>query len=174
MLNIRGHDDTTKIKRCRLKLIQSILLHMPTFQENLILEILLEYLFDNHPLVQQWSVEIIVYISSVCKSNNKVITMLFNQPEVTTIITDYLEMKISSTYNYNDFIQYFEQLSLKGKFQHICSFNGKLNKVLDKLKTDVDCLNNIVSKTQMSVNEFKILEECTSILNNICKTAQFH
>lgn len=174
MLSIRSHDDTTEIKRCRLKLVRSILLHMPTFQENLTLEILLEYLFDSHPLVQQWAVEIIVYISSVCNNQNNLITMLFKQPKVTTLITDYLEMKTNSAYNYNDFIQYFEQLSLNGKFQHICSFNGKLDKVLDKLKTDVDCLNDIVSKTQMSVVDLERLKEYSSILSNICKAVQFN
>ncbi|VVC44804.1 Hypothetical protein CINCED_3A023342 [Cinara cedri] len=174
MLSVRTHEDTTEIKRCRLKLIRSILLYMPTFQEHLTLEILLEYLFDNHPLIQQWTVETIVYISSVCKNKNNLMNMLFKKPEVTTIITDYLEMKIKPVYNYNDFIQYFEQLSRNGKFQHVCSFRRTLDKMLDKLKTDVDCLNNIVSKTQMSVGELERLQECSTLLSNICKARQLN
>lgn len=170
-MNTRTIDDTTLMKRCRLRLIRSILLHMPTFQENLVLEIFIEYLFDHHPLVRQWTVETIVYFSSVTGKNN-LISMLFQNPEVTSVITDYLEMKIPHSYNHNDIIQYYEQLSLCGNFQHKCSFNSKLDKVLDKLKEDVDNLNNIISKTKISVDELERLKEYSSVLNNICKVIE--
>lgn len=168
MLNIRAYDDTTEMKRCRLRLIRSILLHMSSFQEKLIMDIFLEYLFDPHPMVQQWTVETIVYFSSVA-GNQNFMSMLFKQSKIRTIITDYLEMKINHTYNHNDCIQYYEQLSLCGKFQHKCSFKGKLDKVLDKLKTDVDCLNDILNKTQVSSDELERLKKYSSLLNNICK-----
>lgn len=171
MLSIRT-DDTTDMKRCRLRLIRSILLHMPAFQENLIMENILRYLFDPHPLVQQWTVETIVYFSSVAGNQNNLISMLFKRPEVRAIVTDYLEMKINSTYSHNDFVQYFERLSLCGQFQHKCSFNDKLDNVLDKLKSDVDCLNSIVIKTGVSPTALERLKEYSSVLNNICKTVQ--
>lgn len=142
---------------------------MPRFQEKLIMDIFLQYLFDHHPLVQQWTIETIVYISSVTESQNNLIYMLFKQPKVRTIIKDYLEMNINHTYNLNDLIQYFEQLSLSGKFQHMCSFNGKLGKVLDTLKTDIDCLNDIVNKTQITADELGRLKEYSNLLNNICE-----
>lgn len=133
------------------------------------MDIFLQYLFDHHPLVQQWTIETIVYISSVTESQNNLIYLLFKQPKVRTIIKDYLEMNINHTYNLNDLIQYFEQLSLSGKFQHMCSFNGKLGKVLDTLKTDIDCLNDIVSKTQITADELGRLKEYSNLLNNICE-----
>lgn len=142
---------------------------MPRFQEKLIMDIFLQYLFDHHPLVQQWTIETIVYISSVTESQNNLIYLLFKQPKVRTIIKDYLEMNINHTYNLNDLIQYFEQLSLSGKFQHMCSFNGKLGKVLDTLKTDIDCLNDIVNKTQITADELGRLKEYSNLLNNICE-----
>lgn len=162
------------MKRCRLQLIRSILLHVPTFEENLILEIFLEYLNDNHPLVRQWTVETIVYLFSVVVNQNNLMSMLFRQSEIRNILTDYLEMKINNTYNYNDFSQYFEQLSLYGKFEHTCSFHGKLDKVLDKLKADIDCLNDNLTKIEMSKDEFNRLKEYSSLLNNICKAKQFN
>ncbi|XP_060859164.1 uncharacterized protein LOC132936451 [Metopolophium dirhodum] len=170
ILSSWANDDTTEMKRCRLRLIQSILLHMPRFHVELVMDIFLRYLFDHHPLVRQWTVETIVYISSVTESQNNLIYMLFKQPKVRIIITDYLEMKISHTYNHNDLIQYFEQLSLCGKFQHMCSYNGKLGKVLDTLKKDIDCLNDIVSKTQLTADELGRLKEYSYLLNNICDT----
>jgi len=136
------------------------------------MEIIFKYLFDPHPLVRQWTVETVVYFSSVAGNQNNLISMLFKRPEIRATITDYLEMKINSTYNHNEFIEYFERLSLYGQFQHKCSFNDKLDKVLNKLKSNVDCLNNIVSKTQMSSSELERLKEYSSILNNICKTMQ--
>ncbi|XP_060847782.1 uncharacterized protein LOC132927288 [Rhopalosiphum padi] len=174
ILSSCSYDDTTEMKRCRLRLIRSILLHMPRFQEKLIMDIFLQYLFDHHPLVQQWTIETIVYFSSVTESHNNLISMLFKQPEVRTIIKDYLEMKINHTYSHDDFIQYFEQLSLCGKFQHMCTFNGKLDKVLDTLRTDIDCLNDIVSKTQITADELERLKECSSLLNNICEAMKFN
>lgn len=157
------------MKRCRLRLIQSISLIIPTFQENLILEIFLEYLFDNHPLVRQWTVETIVYLFSVTQNQNNPIYELFLKPDTRNIITDYLELKINYPKNHNDFTQYFEQLSQYGKFQHVCSFSGKLDKVLDKLKADIDCLNKVLSKIELSENDMDRLKEYSSILNNICK-----
>ncbi|XP_050062718.1 uncharacterized protein LOC114128039 [Aphis gossypii] len=168
------YDDNTEMKRCRLRLIRSILLHMPRFQEKLIMDIFLQYLFDHHPLVQQWTIETIVYFSSVTEGQSNLISMLFKQSEVRTIIKDYLEMKINHTYTHNDFIQYFEQLSLCGKFQHMCTFNGKLDKVLDTLKTDIDCLNDIVCKTQITADELERLKEYSSLLNNICEAMKFN
>ncbi|XP_022169454.1 uncharacterized protein LOC111033157 [Myzus persicae] len=168
ILSSCAYDDTTEMKRCRLRLIRSILLHMPKFQEKLLMDIFLQYLFDHHPLVKQWTIETIVYFSSVTESQNSLISVLFKQPKVRIIIKDYLEMKINHTYNHNDLIQYFEQLSLCGKFQHMCSFNGKLGRVLDTLKTDIDCLNDIVSKTQISPDELERLKEYSYLLNNIC------
>lgn len=156
------------MKRYKLRLVRAILLFEP-FQETFITNIFLKYLFDSHPLVQQWTVETIVYFSSITGNQNKLISMLFKQPRVRTIITDYLEMKINHTYNYNDKVKFYEQLLQSGKFQHKCSFNGKLDKVLDSLKTNIDSLNNIVSKTQMSADELKRLNECSSLLSNICK-----
>lgn len=169
-MNTRFVDETTEMKRCRLRLIQSILLHT-SFQENLIVDIFLEYMFDSHPLVRQWTVETIVYLSSVTKNQNKLISMIFKQPKIRTIITDYLEMKINHTYSYDDSVQYYKQLSLYGKFQHKCLFNNNLNKVLDNLKTNVDCLKHIVMKTQMSADELKKLNECFSLLNHIKSNA---
>lgn len=169
-----AYNDTTEMKRCKLRLIRSILLHMPRFQEKLVLDIFLQYLFDHHPLVQQWTIETIVYFSSITEAQNNLISMLFKQPKVGVIIKDYLEMKINHTYNQNDIIQYFEQLSICGKFQHTCSFNGKLGKVLDTLKIDIDCLNDIVSKTQISADEFEKLKEYSSLLNNICEAMKFN
>jgi len=145
---------------------------MPRFQEKLVMDIFLQYLFDHHPLVQQWTIETIVYFSSVTDSQNNLICMLFKQSKVRNIIKDYLEMKINHTYNHNDLIQYFEQLSLCGKFQHNCSFNGKLGKVLDTLKTDIDCLNDIISKTQITADELERLKEYSYILNNICQAME--
>lgn len=173
ILSVRPDDDSTVMKRCRLRLIRSILLHMPTFQENLILEIFLEYLNDNHPLVQQWTVETIVYLFSVTVNQNNLMSMLFKQSRIRTILTDYLEMKINNTYNNNDFSLYFEQLSFYGKFQHTCSFNGKLDKVLDKLKADIDCLNDSLMKIEMSKDELDRLKEYSSLLNNIYKAKQY-
>ncbi|XP_025422446.1 uncharacterized protein LOC112692105 [Sipha flava] len=171
---ISGHnyEDTTEMKRCRLRLIRSILLHIPTFEENLILEIFFKYLFDQHPLVRQWTVETIVYFSSVT-GNQNLVSILFKRPEIRSVITDYLKMKTNLTYNHNDIEKYFKQLSLCGKFQHNCSFNGQLNKMLDKLKTDIDCLNDIVCKTKMSADELERLKEYSSLLNNICEAMQF-
>lgn len=145
---------------------------MSSFQEQLIMDIFLEYLFDPHPMVQQWAVETIVYFSSVAGNQNNFMSTLFKQSKIRTIITDYLEMKINHTYNHNDCIQYFEQLSLCGIFQHKCSFKGKFDKVLDRLKTDVDCLNDIIKKTQISSDELERLKKCSSLLNNICKTKE--
>jgi hypothetical protein len=65
-------------------------------------------------------------------------------------------------------------LSLCGKFQHMCTFNGKLDKVLDTLRTDIDCLNDIVSKTQITADELERLKECSSLLNNICEAMKFN
>ncbi|XP_025195637.1 uncharacterized protein LOC112594842 [Melanaphis sacchari] len=174
ILSSCAYDDTTEMKRCRLRLIRSILLHMPRFQEKLIMDIFLQYLFDHHPLVQQWTIETIVYFSSITENQNHLISMLFKQPEVRTIIKDYLEMKINHSYNYDDLIQYFEQLSLNGEFQHICTFDGKLGKVLDTLKINIDCLNDIVSKTQITADELERLKEYTSLLNNICEAMKFN
>lgn len=165
-------DDTTEMKRCKLTLVQAVLLFEP-FQEKLITDIFLKYLFDPHPMVQQWTVETIVYFSSVTGNQNKLISMLFKQPQIRSIVTDYLEMKINHSWGYNDKVKFYEQLSQSGKFQHKCSFNDKIEKVLDKLKTDVDCLNNIVSKSQMSAHELKRLNECSSLLSDLCKTVQF-
>lgn len=173
-MDTRTYSDPTLMKYCRLRLIRSILLHMPTFQEKLIMDILIEYLFDNHPLVQQWTVETIVYFSSITGSDNNLISMLFQKPEVTSVITNYLEMKINHIYNHNDFVQYYERLSHYGKFQHKCSFNYKLDKMLDILKLDLDCLNKTVSKTKISVDELEKLKEYSSILNNICNAIQFN
>jgi len=142
-------------------------LHQPRFQEKLVMDIFLQYLFDHHPLVKQWTIETIVYISSVTENQNNLISVLFKQPKVRIIIKDYLEMKINQTFNHDDLIQYFEQLSLCGKFQHKCSFNGKLDKVLDTLKTDIDCLNDIVSRTQITADELERLKEYSYLLNNI-------
>jgi hypothetical protein len=147
-------------------------LHIPTFEENLILEIFFKYLFDQHPLVRQWTVETIVYFSSVT-GNQNLVSILFKRPEIRSVITDYLKMKTNLTYNHNDIEKYFKQLSLCGKFQHNCSFNGQLNKMLDKLKTDIDCLNDIVCKTKMSADELERLKEYSSLLNNICEAMQF-
>lgn len=160
------------MKHCRLRLIRSILLHVSSFQEKLIMDIFLEYLFDPHPMIQQWTVETIVYFSSIAGNQNNFMSMLFKQSKIRTIITDYLEMKINHTYNHNDYVKYFEQLSLYGKFQHKCTFKDKLDKVLDRLKTDIDCLNNIVNKAQMSTDELERLKKYTSFLNNICKTEE--
>lgn len=164
-------ENITEMKRSKLRLIQSILLHMPTFQENLIKNIILEYIFDSHPMVQQWTIEVIVYFCSVT-GNKNLISMLFKQSKIRTVITNYLEMKIDSTNSHNDCLQYFERLSRCGKFQHNCSFHGKMDKVLDKLRTNVDYLNDIVSKTVMSEDELDKLNECSSILSNICEAMQ--
>lgn len=173
ILSVRADDDSTEMKRCRLRLIRSILLHLPTFHENLILEIFLEYLNDNHPLVRQWTVETIVYLFSVTINQNDLMSMLFKQSGIKTILTDYLEMKINNTYNNNDFSLYLQQLSFNGKFQHTCSLNGKLNNVLDKLKADIDCLNDSLMKIEMSKEELDRLKEYSSLLNNICKAKQY-
>lgn len=161
------------MKRCRLRLIRSILLHIPTFQENLILDIFHKYLFDRHPLVRQWTVETIVYFSSIT-GNQNLVSMLFKRPEISGVITNYLKMKTNHTYNHNDIEKYFKQLSLCGKFHHTCSFNGKIDKVLDKLKTNIDCLNSVTCKTQMSADELEKLKEYSSLLNNICEAMQFN
>lgn len=147
---------------------------MPRFEEKLVMDIFLQYLFDHHPLVQQWTIETIVYFSSVTESQNNLISLLFKQPLVRNVIKDYLEMKIHHTYNHNDYIQYFEQLSLSGKFQHMCSFKGKLGKALDTLKIDIDCLNDVISKTQITADELERLKEYSSLLNNICKAMKFN
>lgn len=170
-MNRYSDEDTTGMKRCRLRLIQSILLCIPTFQENHILEIFLKYLFDRHPLVRQWTIETIVYLSSVA-GNQNLVSMLYKRPEIRSIITDYLKMKINLTYNHNDFEKYFIKLSICGKFQHPCS--SKLNKVMDRLKTDIDCLNSVVRNTEMSAEELKKLKEYSTILNNICEVMHFN
>lgn len=174
MLSLPSKHDTIDMKRCRLRLIRSIILHMPTFQENLIINILFEYLFDHHPMVRQWTIETIVYISSVIENPNNLIAMFFKEPAVVTMITNYLEMKINYNYPQDKVIQFFKTISMCGQFQHMCSFNDKLDKVLDKLKTDINCLNDIVSKTQISQDDFIRLKECSSLLNNIYATKQIN
>lgn len=165
--------DTTEMKRCRLRLIRSILLCTPKFQEKLVMENFLKYLFDHHPLVRQWAVETIVYFSSVAGNQNNLISMLFKHPDVRTVVTNYLEMKIDCDYNYNDFEQHFERLSNAGGFQHTCSIQGKLGKLLNKLEVDIDCFNDIVHKTQISTDELKRLKKSSLLLNNICTEMQF-
>lgn len=172
ILGTRTYDDTTHMKHCRLRLIRSTL-HMLTFHEKLVMEILIEYLFDSHPLIQQWTVETIVYISSIIGNQNNLIYMLFQRPEVTNVIKDYLEMKINHIYNFNDFVHYYKQLSLCGQYQHKCSIN-QFDKMLDKLEIDLDCLNKIVSKTQISVGELERLKKYSSMLNNICNAIQLN
>lgn len=162
------------MKRCRLRLIRSLLLCMPKFQEKLVMENFLEYLFDHHPLVRQWTVETIVYFSSVAGNQNNLISMLFKHPEIRTVVTDYLEMKIDCSYNHNDFVQHFERLSIGGRFQHTCSINGKLGKLVDKLEVNIACLNDIVCKTQISTDELERLKKCSSLLNNICTAMEFN
>lgn len=174
MLSFRANHDTIDMKRCRLRLIRSILLHMPTFQENLMMEIFLEYLFDHHPMVRQWTVEAIVYICSVIRNPSNLICMLFKRPEVKNVVKNYLEMNITQNYTQHDLIQYFETISMCGQFQHTCLFNGNLDKILDKLKTHINCLNNIVSKTQISQDDLIRLKECSSLLNNIYETKQIN
>jgi len=166
------NDNIIEMKCCRQQLIRLILLHVQMYQENLVMVIIFKYLFDPHSMVRQWTVENVMYFLSVAGNQNNLISMLFKRPAVNETITNYLQMKINSTYNHNDFIKYFKRLSTYGKFQHECSFNDKLDKVLDKLKSDVDWLNSIVRKTQMSLSELEWLKEYSSILNNICKTMQ--
>lgn len=161
------------MKRCRLRLIRSLLLYISKCEENLILKFFLEYLDDNHPLIRQWAVETIVYLSSVTENQNNLIHMLFRQPKIRTIITDYLEMKTNFTYNHSDFTKYFEHLSIRGKFQHTCSFNDKLDKVLDKLKADIDSLNDVLCNIEVSEEDLNRLNEYSLLLNNICKAKQF-
>lgn len=146
---------------------------MPSFQENLMLNIFLEYLFDHHPMVRQWTIETIVYFVSVTGNQNNLISILFKRPEVGSIITDYLKMKINYKLDNDNLVQYFDKLSVSSKFQHKCSFTGKLDKLLDNLKTDIDCLNYIVSQAQPSLNELERLKEYSTLLNNICDTMQF-
>lgn len=164
------------MKHCKLRLIQSILLHSPSFEDKLIMNIFLDYLSDRHPFVRQWTIETIVYFVSVTVNKNNLISMLFKRSEIRTIITNYLEMKVKRTYTFDERIQYFDKLSLRGKFKHstVCLYQIQLKTLLDKLKQNIDCVNNAVSRTQISKKEFKRLKEYSNVLNNICEATQMN
>ncbi|XP_050528805.1 uncharacterized protein LOC126898614 [Daktulosphaira vitifoliae] len=164
-----GHisSDTTETKRYRLRLLRTALPHITSIHEKMVVDIFHEYLFDSHPLVQQWTVETIVYFVSVTGKQNNLITMLFKQPKVRTVITNYLEMKTDEPYSADNFMFYFDQLN-KCKFKHKCFHKGQIDKTLDKIKTDIIILKNIMQNATISDDEYAKLKICCNLLNNLC------
>ncbi|XP_050426035.1 uncharacterized protein LOC126836554 [Adelges cooleyi] len=176
LLNDRRADDTTEMKRCRLRLLRSMLPHVSSsVHEKTVVDVFHEYLFDQHPLVRQWTVETVVYFVSVTGKQNHLITMLFKQPQVRAMVTDYLQMKTDESYikSFDNVADHFRRLSESGKFKHSCWHTGRLEKALDKLKTNIDSLNSVLlGDTNISADDHNRLKQYCALLNSLCEKTQ--